>query len=542
VSSLTAIDRQATEGGALGVRVLKRYHTEGDSCFELRTEFEILPGITILLGHSGAGKTTLLHSIAGLSNPEQGRITIGRKVVFDSAQKINLEPARRKVAFVFQDLALFPHLTVEENVGYGLRRFDAVDREQRIAAVLESFQIAHLRKRLPRGISGGEQQRVALARSLVTEPSVLLLDEPLSSLDIQTKGLIIDDLRKWNDVRRIPMLYVTHNHEEVFALGERVIALEKGRIVADGAPLDVMPLARRETMAQFTSFENLFDAIVTGTNQQQETMTCRLVGTPVELEVPLTRVPLGKKVRLGIRASEIIFASMRPELLSTCNVLHGQLRALNPIGATIEARVDCGVEFRVRLRRGLLESSIRSSSEAWMIIRTHSCHLIHNEQLGPLQRLFVFVCSGNTSRSPMAQAICNAEIARRLKIPYEELRARGMLTLSAGLSATPGRPMTPDAWNVLREIGVPVPEHQARNLDAQMANDAEAIFCMTQEQQQLAMAMFPEASSKIYRLRANQDIDDPSGKGKWEFLNLAKVLQHSIHECLGGLGIVDAQN
>lgn len=539
MSVLLETHQQAQEARALEVRVLKRYVAGADSRFELNAEFKILPGVTILLGHSGAGKTTLLHSIAGLSKPERGRIAIGGRILFDTAQGINVETARRKVAFVFQNLALFPHLTVEENVGYGLRRLDAEDRRHRIAGILESFQIAHLAKRLPHGISGGEQQRVALARSLVTEPSVLLLDEPLSSLDIQTKGYIIDDLRKWNEGHRIPMLYVTHNHEEVFALGERVIALEQGRIAADGAPLDVMPMARRETMAQFAAFENLFDAFVVGTSEQEETMTCRLSGTAMELEVPLTRVALGEKIRLGIRASEILFASQRPELAGDCNVVRGQLKGMKQVGKKIEARIDCGIEFRVHLSPGLIGPSLlQLSGEAWMIIRTHSCHLIHNRLLGSLQRLFIFICSGNTSRSPMAQAICNAEMATRLKVPLEALGTRGMQALSAGLSAKPGTPMTADAQDVLREIGIPALEHQARNLDAQTAERAEAIFCMTEEQRQLAMAMFPKAAAKIHRLKQDSDIEDPSGKGRADFLGVARLLQHSINERLEDLGIM----
>src|SRR5262249_23583091 len=152
------------------------------------------------------------------------------------------------------------------------------DRRQRVAAILKSFQIEHLARRLPRSISGGEQQRVALARALVTEPSVLLLDEPLSSLDMTAKSFIIEDLRRWNEAHRIPILYVTHNHEEVFALGERVLVLERGKIVADGLPLDVMPVARHETMAQSAGFENVFDAVVVEANEREETMSCHLVG------------------------------------------------------------------------------------------------------------------------------------------------------------------------------------------------------------------------------------------------------------------------
>jgi protein-tyrosine phosphatase len=135
-----------------------------------------------------------------------------------------------------------------------------------------------------------------------------------------------------------------------------------------------------------------------------------------------------------------------------------------------------------------------------------------------IQRLFLFVCSGNTSRSPMAQAICNAEIAKRLKIPLESLHQFGVEALSAGLCAKSGMPMTSQAQDALREIGITGVIHTARQLDAQMVNRAEAVFCMTDEQRVAAITMFPDAASKIYRLHPEEDIDDPSGEGPATFL------------------------
>src|SRR5437763_3121913 len=152
---------------SLQVELQNRYAAGPHSCFQLDVAFTAQPGVTILLGHSGAGKTTLLRSIAGLCDPERGRIMVAGRVLFDHEKKIYVEPAKRKVAFVFQDLALFPHLTIYENVAYGLRKLDSAERKRRVAEILESFQIANLHERVPREISGGEQQRVALARSLV---------------------------------------------------------------------------------------------------------------------------------------------------------------------------------------------------------------------------------------------------------------------------------------------------------------------------------------------------------------------------------------
>ena len=166
--------------------------------FELHLAISLPPGITILFGPSGAGKTTLLDCIAGLVHSDAGRIAIAENTLFDSALGINVPPQRRKVGYVFQDLALFPHLSVEGNVEYGLSRLDKRERKRRSAALLESFRIGQLRSRRPGQISGGERQRVALARALVIDPGILLLDEPLAALDAATKSKIVDDLRAWN--------------------------------------------------------------------------------------------------------------------------------------------------------------------------------------------------------------------------------------------------------------------------------------------------------------------------------------------------------
>jgi len=498
-------------------------------------------GAIAFLGHSGAGKTTVLRCIAGLSDPEEGRITIGDRVLFDSRQRIKVEPARRRVAFVFQDLALFPHLSVEDNVMYGLRRLDEVERKRRMREILASFQIEHLCSRFPREISGGEQQRVALARSLVTEPSVLLLDEPLSSLDSHTKVRIIEDLRRWNDRHRIPILYVTHDHGELLALGDRVIALEQGQILTEGLPLDVVPAPRRAVMAQTAGFENLFDAVVIEHREQEGTMLCRLAGTPILVETPLAQASVGSEVCVGIRAGEILVTATPPAMLSECNVIRGKIKRLERQGATVEARIDCGAEFRAHLAARSVEScGLQVSTEIWMMIRAQACHPVRPMLYDTLQRLFVFVCHGNTIRSPIAQAICNAEIARRFGVSLESLDRDGIKAMSAGLNSRPGEPIAAEAEQALSAIGSSASEHRAGNLTHRLAQKAEVIFCITEEQRKELVAMFPEAISKTYCLHPDADIGDPHGKTFDAFFDLAQQMQGLIHRRLDGLGVGSA--
>jgi molybdate transport system ATP-binding protein len=208
--------------------------------FTLDVDFTAAPGVTIVFGESGSGKTTLLRSIAGLTRPERGRVTIGDRVLYDSATATNVDPWLRRVGFVFQDLALFPHLTAAQNIAYGLGALDRDEQRRRTGAIAASFDIADVLGRRPKQISGGERQRVGLARTLVTNPDVLLLDEPLSALDRRTQSRIMADLQRWNAERQIPILYVTHSTREAFALGDRVLALDDGAIVADGTPDQVI--------------------------------------------------------------------------------------------------------------------------------------------------------------------------------------------------------------------------------------------------------------------------------------------------------------
>jgi molybdate transport system ATP-binding protein len=348
--------------------------------FSLDVDFTAASGFTILFGSSGSGKTTLLDCVAGLATPDAGRIVAGGRVLFDAHSRTNVAVAKRGVGYVLQDLALFPHLTVEQNTEYGLAHLSRPERQQRGAAMLQEFRIDHLWQRRPAEISGGERQRVALARALVTDPCVLLLDEPLAALDAPTKSKILDDLRHWNQAHGIPILYVTHSREEVIALGERVLVMEQGRIIAQGTPHEVLGAPLQETVAQLAGFENIFDATVWLVHEDRGTMTCRLPGQEgkfVLLETPLIRAEVGSRLRVGIRAGDILLAIAKPEGLSARNVLAGRLVSLERRDLTISTRVDCGVEMEVYLTLAARDTlQLAEGREVWMVIKTYSCHLM----------------------------------------------------------------------------------------------------------------------------------------------------------------------
>ena len=345
--------------------------------FTLDVSLEAAPGITIVFGASGSGKSTLLRCLSGLVAPDSGHIAIGATTLFDAESGRHVPASQRRIGYVFQQLALFPHLSVAANMAYGVPHLSADERRRRITSTAERFRIGHLLDRKPRAISGGERQRAALARALVTDPQVLLLDEPLTGLDHATQSLIIDDLRAWNAAHDIPVLYVTHSHREVFALGERVLVFEDGRVLAAGTPQEVMDAPAHETLAQLAGFENFFTATVTAKRPDAGVMQCRIDGTATELEIPLADTAVGSPVRLAIRAGDILLANEQPRGLSARNVLHGTLIFTVREGATVVARVDAGVCFTVHLTPSAVETlHLRQKSPVWLIVKTHSCRLV----------------------------------------------------------------------------------------------------------------------------------------------------------------------
>ncbi|MGZ3443546.1 MAG: ATP-binding cassette domain-containing protein [Polyangia bacterium] len=229
-----------TEGATLEVDIrVERAHGRD---FLLDVKFAAPPGITILYGPSGSGKSTTLAAICGLITPQAGRIALGDEIWFDGARGIRCPVERRGIAFVFQSLALFPHMSALGNVEYGLpRKRPAAERRRRAYEMLERMKVAPLAERRPATFSGGEAQRVALARAFAPRPRLVLLDEPFSAMDRELRRDFIADVRGYVAEAQVPLVHVTHHRNEARALGDRVVLIEAGRIKASGSVDELLP-------------------------------------------------------------------------------------------------------------------------------------------------------------------------------------------------------------------------------------------------------------------------------------------------------------
>lgn len=345
--------------------------------FRLDVEFSAPSGVTILFGASGAGKTLTLKTIAGLTRPDEGRIMIEDEILFDSSSGANLPVQERRVGYVFQSLALFPHLTARENIEFTLSRLSAQERRRRAQQLLEKFRIAHAAERLPRDISGGEAQRVALARALAMEPRMLLLDEPLSALDDETKLAIIADLKRLNSTLRLPVLYVTHSRDEALALGERALIFEKGLIVGEGLPLEAFGSPVKASIAQLMGVENIFAGTVERRSDESGTMKVSLQSaTECRIEVPLGRQRVGDRIQVAVRSSDIILATKEPEGLSARNLLRGRVVEVEHKGEETQVRVESGVKWTASVtRESLRELELTTGREVWLAFKTYSCRI-----------------------------------------------------------------------------------------------------------------------------------------------------------------------
>lgn len=347
--------------------------------FTLRAEFDAPPGITILFGASGSGKTTTIKAIAGITRPDSGHISINGDILFDSERGINRPIRERGVGLVFQNLALFPHMTALGNVEFALSGLSRAERRRRALELLERLRITHTAERRPSGVSGGEAQRIALARALASKPRLLLLDEPLSAIDEATKQDIIADLKMINREMGLPIIYVTHNRDEAVVLGDYLIAYERGQTVAMGEPGEIFGGPVTGSVARLTGVENIFDAVVVHRNTATGTMRVRVSdeGGACELYVPLGKEGLGERVIIAVRSGDILLATEEPRSTSARNILRGHITAIEERGARSIVRVESGVTWATSVTsQSIGELGLKQGQEIWLAIKTNSCYLI----------------------------------------------------------------------------------------------------------------------------------------------------------------------
>lgn len=359
----------------LSVKIKKQIKSKGRIALVLNVAFSAHEGITVLFGPSGSGKTTILRTIAGIVVPDEGRISLGKQIYFDSANGVNLPIQRRKVGFVFQDYSLFPHLTAEKNVSYGANTDTDEAKRERAHKMLSLFGIERLAGQYPRELSGGEQQRVALARALASDPAILLLDEPLSAVDVATRSYLLDEIISIQRKSGIPFIYVTHNHAEAMRIGDYILILSKGRIAQEGKPLEVFNTPESLEVARVVGTENIFMGRVLEHKPGEGVTTIDLKGC--QLMAPYKALPLGAQVTVGISSEDIIVSRERITQTSARNVLEGIIKTIMRDVEKTELVVGCGADFKVSVTLGTIETlGLQPGVKVYLLIKARACNLL----------------------------------------------------------------------------------------------------------------------------------------------------------------------
>lgn len=329
----------------LHVEVVARFGS-----FRLNANFTSGPGLTAIFGPSGCGKTSLINVLAGLHRPERGRVAVDGKILFDSSQNVNLPPHRRRLGYVFQDSRLFPHLSVRANLTYGMRWVAKPDRHQDFDRIVQLLNLATLLARRPGTLSGGEKQRVAIGRALLASPRLLLMDEPLASLDVVQKTEILPFIERLRDELTLPIAFVSHSVEEVVRLADTLVILSEGNTVECGPVEDVMSRIDLPQVAHLYEAGAAIAVIVEGHDDVFELTKLSFAGRT--LTVPRLPLPAGTRMRIRIRARDVALSLTRPEAISVLNVLEGRIAEIGNVdGSQVDVLVDVGCPVIARITR-----------------------------------------------------------------------------------------------------------------------------------------------------------------------------------------------
>jgi molybdate transport system ATP-binding protein len=356
----------------LFVNIVKRFHGGTTVAADLRlSNSQSL--VTVLFGPSGAGKTTILRCVAGLEHPESGEIRYGQEVWYDAARSIAISPQQRRIGYLFQEHALFPHLSVRKNIEYGLGGLGRIEKQRRVDRLLDLFHLGGLEDQHPRKLSGGETQRVALARAVATEPRLLLLDEPLSALDAPTRGRLRGELRALLLRVNIPTVLVTHDRTEAIALGDILAVVVEGCVQQVGPVQEVFSRPANQKVAGSVGVETIVPGQIVGSADGLLKIEVRgrqlLAVDGWEFE--------SREVHLCIRAEEVMLERDPSSKVSARNHLSGRIVAVAPEGPLIRVVLDCGFPLTALVtRQSRADLMLEPGEIVTAVIKAPSVHLI----------------------------------------------------------------------------------------------------------------------------------------------------------------------
>lgn len=330
------------------------------------------PHTLVLFGPSGSGKSTLLRCIAGLERPDAGRIQCGPEIWFDGGRKRFVPPSSRSIGYLFQDYALFPHLSVERNIGYGFREGSGERRTEAIRKWTAFCKLQGLEGRYPAQLSGGEQQRVALARALLRRPKLLLLDEPLSALDAPTRDQLRGELRRFLRESQIPAVYVTHDPAEALTLADQLAVISEGEILQVGAPEAVFNRPASEAVAAIVGIETMIRGRIAG--RAAGLILLDVAGGRIWAVAPPIE---GNEFYLSIRSEDVILQKGTVAASSARNHLPGRVSEVRLTGAVAKVKVNCGFQLTALVTRQAVEAlELHPGAEVTAVVKASSVHLI----------------------------------------------------------------------------------------------------------------------------------------------------------------------
>ena len=344
--------------------------TQAFGSFRLETQFEVEEGsITAIFGKSGAGKTSTINAIAGLTRPDVGVIQIGNTTLFDQNLRINLPIYKRQIGYVFQDDRLFPHMTVRNNLIYGTPKNRDVANSLNLTDITGLLELAPLLERRPRTLSGGEKQRVAIGRALLSNPKLLLMDEPLASIDVQHRFEILPFIQRVREKTGITIIYVTHALEEVIFIADQIILLSEGRVTAQGTVEEIMSRLDLHPMTSRFDAGAVISAIYSGYDREFDLGELSFDGGT--LRIAGLNAEIGIHLRAHIRARDVSLMLDKPKDTSVLNVFKGELIEIrHEDGPQLDLLINIGTPLIARItRKSLNDLNLDIGSKVYVMIK-----------------------------------------------------------------------------------------------------------------------------------------------------------------------------